>query len=198
MFKKMTLAALGAVTLLTGCKDGVLLPQMDSDYVQAQKATAKWALEHPASWSVNATEQLSLEQALGECREPGVLPLSFNAQGVKTTLYFKCSMGEKLTLANLPARFAYAVIDELPHGIETPNWNYRILTPASSFSESVYFDQSATTRRVRIKTPLYAISGTSNKMPECLTPADAPAKKECYVTQEIAVELNMILDYPIK
>lgn len=196
--KKLATSLLIATALVSGCKtDSLLPPQTNTDYRLAEQAVQKWTQSHTDTWNITAVEKNTLEQSLGECREPGVLPLVFDAQGVSTTLYFKCALGENLTLPNLPGRFAYAVIEQLPHGLKTPHWQYKVLTPSSSFTESVYFEQSNTARRVRIKTALYAIYGNSTAK-ACQVPADAGLPPDCYVQQEIPLQLNLQLNYPLR
>jgi hypothetical protein len=122
--------------------------------------------------------------------------LRHQAPGTEIDLFFQCPIDGTATVEELNAAFAFAVLQELPHGISSPRWRFRILTPSSSFSDGVTFARDPGGRlRVSVETPLFAIFGHSERA-SCQPPAGGSSAGGCHLQREHRIPLDLTLLVP--
>ena len=117
--------------------------------------------------------------------------LRYESADTEIDFHFTCPLGPSAGVDELRAAFAFAVLTELPHGIEIPGWHFALFTPTSSVREVVTFEPAENGGvRIFVDTPLYAVRGVSLHR-SCEAPADAPLPPGCWVLREHPIPLRV-------
>lgn len=196
--RRLRLASLCLLFAAASC-DGPTDPQ--SEFAAADRAVDRWVERHRDGWTVSldANGPLKRPEWSKSCArnpESGFTALRYAAAGTEIDLFFRCPLGPAARAEDLAAAFSHVVLQELPHGIESSGWRFRVLTPSSSVDGEVTFTRPAPGRlRIGIATPLYAVSGHSVR-PACEPPADAPSPEGCYLVREHRAPLRLTLAVP--
>lgn len=165
-------------------------------FAAANRAVDQWVARHPTEWTVSLGERtLFRPEVSRSCSQGGnnnLVRLRYESADTEIDFHFTCPLGPTAGVDELRAAFAFVVLTELPHGIETPGWRFTLYTPTSSVSDGVTFDAAGNGIRIRIDTPLYAIGGISLH-PSCELRADAPAPPGCALSREHAIPLRLTL-----
>lgn len=188
---------LGVVCATASCTGEMMSPEFER--VMAEQVAMDFASRHRDGWRVfvrGDDAPAVLEQAT-TCDEPGggFNALRLSGPGARILLFLDCAVSPGATAAELAAALAFVVIDELPHGITVPGWRFWVLTPQSSFTDGVTFAVSGGRLTVEIDTPLFAISGYSER-PSCEAPQDGFATNECYLRRPFDVPLRLTFSVP--
>ena len=167
----------------------------------ANRAVDDWVADHPTGWWVS----LGTERALfrpdfsTSCSQGGknnLVTLRFAPVATEIDLFFSCPLGPTATVDELRSAFAFAVLTELPHGINAPGWRFNLRTPTTHVTDVVTFVTAEDGRlNITIETPLYAVSGRSLSE-SCEVPADAPSPPECFLLREHPIPLRLLLRAP--
>lgn len=157
-------------------------------------AAKKWAAKHKKRLPVTVDQSTVNRLTDASCSEGGFMPLRFVEPGVDISLFFNCRPGEKLSADQLPGKFSHAVFDQLPHHLQYPNWEFRLLTHSSSISQGVEFARVKGVEVVRIKTPLYMLYGNQTT-PECLVAAGQVTPKACMVQVPLTTEAQVTIKF---
>ena len=169
---------------------------------RASAAVDDWAGRHPDGWRLDlaTARPLARPSFAPPCSASppsGFALVRYETADAEIDLAFRCPIGAGDGAAALQARFAFAVLGRLPHGIAVPGWVFGVLTPSSSIATGVTFADAGGGRvRVRIDTPLFAVRGVDTR-PGCTPPADSSMPAACYVSREHAVPLVLTLVAPI-
>ncbi len=187
-------AALGTVS----CDAEVFSPEYER--VLAENAIMEFVSGHRDEWRVvvRGADAPAVLESGSSCATPGgsgLNALLLTHRNARMTVYLDCPIGPGATAAELAAALAFVVIDDLPHGIASPGWEYRVLTPSSHVFEGVTLDLSGGRLTVSIDTPLFAVDGHSTR-PACVPPQDAESEPECYVQRPFAVPLRLTFSVP--
>lgn len=164
----------------------------------ANRAVDEWVARHPTEWSVSLGGERALfrPEVSRSCSQGGnnnFVTLRYESADTEIDFHFTCPLGPTAGVDELRVAFAFAVHTELPHGIETPGWRFRLLTPSSHVRDLVTFEPEGNGGvRIFIDTPLYAIGGISLH-PSCQPPADGPTPPGCAVSREHPVPLRVTL-----
>ena len=201
LLRRLAAAPLLAVA---GAGCGIVSITGPADRGDAARAVERWVAAHPTEWVVSLATAVPLARPAWSppcsANPPsGFAVVRFEAQGTEIDLAFRCPIGPGAGdgAAVLQSRFAFVVLDRLPHGIRVPGWEFRVLTPSSSIASGVTFaDVGGGRVRVTIETPLYAVYGRDTR-PACEPPADGPMAPECWVSRTHAVPLRLTLVAPI-
>lgn len=195
--RALNLVALPAL-LAAGCA-GPVDPQ--SEFAAAERAAERWLARHPDGWTlrIDATRALHRPEWSKPCSanpESGFTVLRHRAGGTEIDLLFRCPAGADDDVQALDAALAYVVLQELPHGIATRGWRFRVATPTSSIDSGFSLAQTPTGRlALHIETPLHAVLGNSERA-TCQPPADAPYPPGCSLIREHRVPLRLTLTVP--
>ena len=164
----------------------------------ANRAVDQWVARHPTEWAVSLGGERTLyrPESSTSCSQGGknnLVALTYESADTEINFHFTCPLGATAGVDDLQAAFAFAVLDRLPHGIETPGWRFHVRTPTSSVSDVVTFEATGSGGvSIRIDTPLYTVWG-ENLHPRCAGIADAPSAPGCYVFREHRIPLRMTL-----
>lgn len=163
----------------------------------ANRAVDQWVARHPTEWTVSLGERtLFRPEVSRSCSQGGTnnfVRLRYESADTEIDFFFTCPLGPTAGVDELRAAFAFAVLTELPHGIEMPGWRFALFTPTSSVREVVTFEPAGNGRvRIFVDTPLYAVRGVSLHR-SCEAPADAPLPPGCWVLREHAIPLRVTL-----
>lgn len=166
-------------------------------FAAANRAVDQWVGRHPTEWAVSPRSERTLyrPEFSTSCSQGGknnLVTLTYESADTEIDLYFTCPLGPTAGVDELRASFAFAVLTELPHGIDVPGWRFTLYTPTSHVRDGVTFEAAGNGVRIRIDTPLYAIGGISLH-PSCQPPADAPTPPGCYVHREHGIPLRVTL-----
>jgi hypothetical protein len=183
---------LAACNLFTG-------PEAELD--AAVRAVDAWVAAHPDAWTLDLSSASPLTRP--EWSKPcaanppsGFVTLRTAASHTEVAFGFRCPLGAAARVEDLTAAFSYAVLDALPHGINSDHWEFEVVTPVSSFEEGVTFSSLPAGRiQVTIETPLYAIYGHSTRR-SCEAPADGSSPEGCYLRREHNIPLHLRLSVP--
>lgn len=192
---RTTMGLLAAVVFAGSCTSTMDPVQQ---FAAANRAVEQWVASHPTEWAVTLGGERTLfrPEFSTSCSQGGknnLVALTFESAEAEITFYFTCPLGSTAAVDDLRATFAFAVLDRLPHGIETPGWRFFLYTPTSSVRDVVTFDPGANgSVRIFIDTPLYAIGGMSQH-PSCQAPADAPSPPGCSLLREHRIPLRLTL-----
>jgi hypothetical protein len=192
--------AAGLVLAATSaCNAGLTDPSREFEL--ANGAVDRWVRAHQEGWTLNlgsarALTRPSWSQPCSQDPHSGMVTLRHEAAGTQIDVSFRCPVDETSTLEELTTAFSHVVLEELPHGIRSRGWRFRVLTPSSSVSQGVTLTQPSTgSLRVQVQTPLYAVYGHSER-PVCQPPADAPSPEGCYLLVEHPITLSLTLTAP--
>jgi hypothetical protein len=200
----------GAVSLIAGASG--------AGCTSPTQAAADWVAAHPNEWVLDIDDRQSGHTMKrpswsGGCgggpavigtsqvmpapgTSPSTVVLRYATSETSVDFFFRCPIQAPVTAEVLNATFSHAVLDQLPHGIAVSNWQFKILTPSSSFSKGVTFMAVGDGRlKAQIRTELYSIRGTS-KQPECKAPADGSMRPECFVSREHRIPLILTMEVP--
>ncbi|HEY0714333.1 MAG TPA: hypothetical protein VGF45_16745, partial [Polyangia bacterium] len=173
-----------------------------SDPEEPQARADRWADEHKSGWELTVDER-DPQRALafassGSCpTTSGFTTVKYTAPGYAVALGFRCLSKRPTTLESLREAFGYAVLEELPHGIEVPGWKFEVSTPSSSVKEGVTFTSFAEGRlSLRIVTPLLSVRGTSEDRDACPLIADAALPPQCFVDRRLGIPLTLTMTMP--
>jgi hypothetical protein len=189
-----------AVLTVSGCGN---VTQPEFEYAAAQHAVERWVEQHQGGWSLTLRSSRVLtrpewSRPCADSPDSGFTTLRHATAGTEIDLLFRCPVGPGASVDELAAAFAFVVLQELPHGIRSPGWRFRVLTPSSSISEQVTFSTTAAGRmRVEIETPLYAVHGHSERE-ACRPMVDGPSAEGCYLGREHRVPLSLTLEVPFQ
>jgi hypothetical protein len=193
------LATLSTVVLLVGgCSDDVLFPR---EAAGAGFAVSQWIHRNADGWRVHldSPRPLTRPEWSVPCAEnppSGFVTLRYATRSTEIDLMFRCPVDGSASVADLDEAFAFAVLSRLPHGIQVPGWDVRVLTPSSHVQHEVAFSRDASGRmRVAVQTPLYAVYAYSRRS-ECEPPVHGPSPEGCYVIREHRVPLDLTLVAP--
>ena len=195
------LAAAAAALLATAC-GGVPFESAMTMHDRADEAVEAWVRRHPAEWRLELATATPLVRPAWSppcaANPPsGFVTVRHETGDTEIDLAFRCPVDAGGGAAALQARFAFAVLQRLPHGIAAPGWSFRVLTPSSSVSSGVTFADARNGRvLVTIDAPLYAVHG-QRAGADCEPPADAPMPAGCFVHREHRVPLRLTLLAPI-
>jgi hypothetical protein len=182
----------------TGCDAELLSPEFER--VMAERAAQDFVDRHREGWRVvvrgsDAPAILEQTSMCGALAGGQVNTLMLSGRDARMTLYFECGVPLGASAAELSAALRFVVIDDLPHGIASPGWRFQILTPSSSFSESVALRDDGGRLTVEIDTPLFAVFGYSEH-PKCETLQDAVGPNECYLERPFEAPLRLTFSVP--
>jgi len=194
--------ALAALFLLAtvSCR-GIADP--GEEYTAARRAADRWVQRHPTGWTLSLKGERALtrptwSRGCADRPESGFTALRYAAEDVEIDLFFRCPVGDAAGAADLARAFSHAVLQELPHGIESRGWRFDVRMPSSSVSEKVTFSAPAPGRLVvGVETPLHAVYGHSVRT-ACQPPADAPSPEGCYLSREHRIPLSLTLTVPFQ
>lgn len=194
------------IACLSFVASGCILPtgaSRGAEFAAANRAAEDWVDGHRTSWtlSLSSSHQLSRPSWANPCDQnpvSGTTVLRYAAANTEIDLHLQCPLGPAATWQDLAASFSRAVLQELPHGIRSNGWTFRVMTPASAIATGVTFAEATGNRiKVTIETPLYAIIGHSTR-DNCSAPADAPSPEGCYLVREHPVPLRLTLVVPFR
>jgi hypothetical protein len=189
----LTIALSGA-----GCAAELMSPEFER--VMAERVALDFVERHRGEWRVNVQgiDPPAVLEQFSPCGAPGgsgLNALLLSGRDARMTLYLDCAVGLDASAAELSTALRFVVIDELPHGIGSPGWRFRVLTPSSSFSEGVTLRVAGGRLTVDVDTPLFAISGYSER-PSCEAPQDGFATNECFLRRPFDVPLRLTFSVP--
>lgn len=195
---ELSRATIGLVTsvLFAGSCTSTLDPVQQ--LAAANRAVDQWVARHPTEWAVTLGGERTLyrPESSTSCAQGGknnLVALTYESADTEIDFHFTCPLGPTAGVDDLRAAFAFAVLTRLPHGIETPGWRFRLLTPSSHVRDLVTFQTEGNGGfRIFIDTPLYAVWGMSLH-PSCKAPADAPTPPGCWVVREHPIPLRLTL-----
>jgi hypothetical protein len=180
------------------CDRELLSPEYER--ILAEKAAMEFVARHRDEWRVHVRgiEAPAVLELGGSCDTPGGSGLNgllLAHRETRLTLYFDCPIASGATAADLSAALAFVVIDELPHGIASPGWQYAVQTPSSSVTNGVTLGVAAGRLTVDVDTPLFAVTGFSERA-ACLPAQDDLVTPECYVHRAFRVPLRLTFSVP--
>ena len=196
------LALVAGAALLAACGGLPFEGAGSGSAERARDAVDAWARRHPDGWVVTLATDAPLASPSWSppcsANPPsGFVTVRYETAGAEIDLAFRCTGPSGTGAAVLQERFAFAVLQRLPHGIAVPGWRFSVLTPTSSVSEGVTFADAGGGRvLVAIETPLFAVYGQGTGA-ACVPPADAPMPAGCWVQREHRVPLRLTLRAPI-
>jgi hypothetical protein len=194
-----TVAAGLVLATFSACDAGLTDPSRE--FTLANRAVDRWVRAHPEGWTLNLGSAQPLtrptwSQPCSQNPHSGMVTLRHRAPDTEIDISFHCPVDEASTLEELRSAFSHVVLEELPHGIRSSGWRFRVLTPSSSISHGVTLAQPSTgSLRVQVQTPLYAVYGHSGR-PVCQPMADAASAPGCYLIVEHPIPLSLTLTAP--
>lgn len=199
--RRAAVAAVWLCALFATASCADLITDPESEFEAANRAVDRWVAAHPDNWLLNLVgtrppARPSWSRPCSQNPESGFVTLRHASGATEIDLAFRCPLGRTASVQDLRAAFAYAVLESLPHAIQSRGWRFQVLTPSSSISEVVTFSSPAPGRlHVVIQTPLFAVYGHSVR-PSCQPPADAPSPPGCYLQREHRIPLHLTLTVP--
>lgn len=196
---RATLAALSVA--IAGCAELLGLPaSLTEEYARAERAVESWVDRHPAEWELGLESGSALarpewSQACAAGPPSGFTVLRYEASGAEIDLFFRCPVASGASVQQLQSAFSHVVLQRLPHGIDAPGWEFRVLTPSSAVQEGVTFQAQGGRLHVGVETPLYAVYGHSVR-DACIPPADGRSERDCYLSREHRIPLRLTLRVP--
>lgn len=185
---------------VTACGGEASITSPASEFLWATRAVDAWVSAHPDEWIVhiNGSNSLVRPEWSAPCSQnppSGQVTLRYSAPGTEIDLHFDCPLTAAASAADLAAAFSIAVLLP-PHGIESPGWSFRVVTPSSAVRTGVTFAPPAAGRLlVTIDTPLYAVYGNSTR-PACEPIPDGAYAEGCSLRREHPIPLRLTLLVP--
>lgn len=192
--------ALGVVCTAASCDAELLSPEFER--VAAERAALDFVSRHRDVWRVDVrgTDSPAVLEVNRACNAPGdsgLNALLLSGGGARVTLYLDCAVAAGASATELSAALAFVAIEELPHGIASPGWKFRVLSPSTTIADGVTIDVARGRSTVHIDTPLFAVFGYSER-PRCQPPQDSFRTNDCFLQHSFDVPLRLSLSVPYR